>query len=663
LLRQLAAPASPLLPLPAALAAPLRFVVLRLLPMHAAKSEMAARCRTEAFRLLLAVLAHDGADAACADAGGVAAELTQLLLGAAPAHAALLDALAYGAGPLEAARLQQRCAGAPAAVWPYELVSARTAAELLGAALALLSRLLRTAHALGTAAAPLHDALLHGTLATAHAAAAPPSHESPGAVRWLALCVLQGEELEERADADLLEQASAAGFQTRAAGGSAEVVAAARLGPQAARCLALLCHAAPQVRLAPRLLPVLGPLAPALSSTLQGWIAAALAPRRASAPPTRAAAAEAAASAIQLLGAAAEAQPDLLTALCRGGLRAGEAVRVRAEVAEPEGGWGALRPAEVASVDELTAEGLVRLRRGCDGEGEGSWWGPRPSQLEACPPPSRAITNDGWKTADQMPADGAKPNEAPDAQKAAAAEGAAGGGGLPLLRMLLQLAADVELGGGSSAPEVLRDASLAPLALGVLLVLWQRPQLHAAALRELRRPSHEARAFWARLGALLCDDPDAGAPTGGAPACEAALLALRWHRRALCLSLLALELLRCAPPRQLLPPVAELLERMLPRLAAAPHLVTDALLGRRAPDAEGAHARARHLAAALGCPLPGGGALAAPALLLLECELLPIHARRQLPPPLWVGSAALPLLRGDFAWLDTEAPLALQPSP
>ena len=52
-------------------------------------------------------------------------------------------------------------------------------------------------------------------------------------------------------------------------------------------------------------------------------------------------------------------------------------MRVRAEVAEPEGGWGALRPDEVASVDELTAEGLVRLRRDSDGEGEGSWWGPR----------------------------------------------------------------------------------------------------------------------------------------------------------------------------------------------------------------------------------------------------------------------------------------------
>ena len=643
LLRQLATPASPLLPLPAALAAPLRFVVFRLLPMQAAGSEMFARCRTEAFRLLLAVLAHGGADAACAEGGGVAAELAQLLLCAAPAHAALLDALAYGAGPLQAARLQQRCAGAPAAVWPYELVSARSAAALLSAALALLSRLLRTAHALGAAAAPLHEALLYGTLATAHAAAAPPSHESPGAVRGLALCVVQGEELEEQADVDLFESA---------AGG--EAVAAARLGPQAARCLALLCHAAPQVRLAPRLLPMLSPLAPALSSTLQGWIAAALAPRRADASPTRAAAAEAAASAVQLLGAAAEAQPDLLTALCRGGLRAGEAVRVRAEVAEPEGGWGALRPTEVASVDELTAEGLVRLRRDSDGEGEGSWWGPRPSQLETCPPPSGAITGDGWKTADEMPGDGARPNEPLDPQRAAAAEGAAGGG-LPLLRMLLQLAADVELGGGSSAPEVLRDASLAPLALGVLLVLWQRPQQHAAALRELRRPSHEARAFWARLGALLCDT-DADVATAAAPACEAALLALRWHRRALCLSLLSLELLRCAPPRQVPPPVAELLERMLPRLAAAPHLVTDALLGGLTPDAEAAHARARHLAAALGCPLPGGGALAAPALLLLECELLPLHARRQLPPPFWVGSAALPLLRGDLAWLDTEAP-------
>jgi len=36
--------------------------------------------------------------------------------------------------------------------------------------------------------------------------------------------------------------------------------------------------------------------------------------------------------------------------------------------------------------------------------------------------------------------------------------------------------------------------------------------------------------------------------------------------------------LRCAPPRQLLPPVAELLARMLPRLAAAPRVVTAAML-------------------------------------------------------------------------------------
>ena len=75
--------------------------------------DASARCRTEAFRLLLAVLAHAGADAACPQGGGVAAELAQLLLGAASAHAALLEALAYGAGPLHAARLQQRSAGAP----------------------------------------------------------------------------------------------------------------------------------------------------------------------------------------------------------------------------------------------------------------------------------------------------------------------------------------------------------------------------------------------------------------------------------------------------------------------------------------------------------------------------------------------------------------------
>ena len=93
------------------------------------------------------------------------------------------------------------------------------------------------------------------------------------------------------------------------------------------------------------------------------------------------------------------------------------------------------------------------------------------------------------------------------------------------------------------------------------------------------------------------------------------------------------------------------------------------MLGSPPPDAEAAHARARQLAAALGVPLPGGGAAStapasrapastAPALLLLECELLPHHARRQLPPPLWAGGAALPLLQAELAWLDTEA---LQP--
>ena len=65
LLHQLATPASPLLPLPAALGAPLRFVVLRLLSLPMQGGDAFARCRTEAFRLLLAVLAHAGADAAC----------------------------------------------------------------------------------------------------------------------------------------------------------------------------------------------------------------------------------------------------------------------------------------------------------------------------------------------------------------------------------------------------------------------------------------------------------------------------------------------------------------------------------------------------------------------------------------------------------------------
>ena len=41
---------------------------------------MFARCRTEAFRLLLAVLAHGGADAACAEVGSAATSSRALTL-------------------------------------------------------------------------------------------------------------------------------------------------------------------------------------------------------------------------------------------------------------------------------------------------------------------------------------------------------------------------------------------------------------------------------------------------------------------------------------------------------------------------------------------------------------------------------------------------------
>eukprot|EP00965_Chrysotila_dentata_P156088 5156979-Pleurochrysis_carterae.AAC.1 len=127
------------------------------------------------------------------------------------------------------------------------------------------------------------------------------------------------------------------------------------VGPLAARCVALLCHAPTASRLSPRLIAQLGPLSGGLSATVRAWLVAALSNTANSTTTTittatittatsaaaarlssngdadgaagaealllhaaAAAAADRASAALQLLGAAAERQPELFGALCRG---------------------------------------------------------------------------------------------------------------------------------------------------------------------------------------------------------------------------------------------------------------------------------------------------------------------------------------------------------
>jgi hypothetical protein len=88
-----------------------------------------------------------------------------------------------------------------------------------------------------------------------------------------------------------------------------------------------------------------------------------------------------------LLGAAAESQHQLFDALCRGGLRPGETVKVHDACEEPETGWGLVHKDMIGTVKEVKA-GKVTV----DFEGHAGWITDRPAELERCAPRSTAPT-------------------------------------------------------------------------------------------------------------------------------------------------------------------------------------------------------------------------------------------------------------------------------
>ena len=321
--------------------------------------------KLRALSLLIAVL-DDGGSAPAQSS--VAADVMGCLLASSAAHAGIIDVLRLVSGPLQAELRHQQHTVALEAL---DDSSKHAMLMVLAATLGLLARLLQGSHGRRCA---LHDALL---------SAGPDS-----GVWCIATCMILHAEIVDDAEVvpfharsptkyhdvgDLEREVVATAF------GSDEMkttlplcpVDVPSIGPLAARCLALMCHAAaPAEEPSSELFPSLSPLAPSMSRTLEVWLAAATG--ASSDVIARAvqedmadlstdigmdATTDCASAALQLLGAAAESQHLLFDALCRGKLRIGEIVRVHDAWAEPAGGWGLVQKGETGIVSDVEVKG------------------------------------------------------------------------------------------------------------------------------------------------------------------------------------------------------------------------------------------------------------------------------------------------------------------
>ena len=665
-------------PAPPALRSALLFVALRLLPAAPGGESpvLHVAVKHASFQLLSAALDHSGGAALVP--GSLGAELVEPLLQAVPAHDALLDVLAWAAGPLHRLSMHAARQGSPATL-ATESPPLRAVGELITAGLGLLLRLLQAAHARGGSCA-LHQALLFGSVSPAAAerllphdvarggtgvnALGPSENATPptapkastvGALRALALCLLlPAEEL--------------AGEE----GAAHEADAGSSAGPLGARCLALLCHAARRAPLEPHLVTQLRPLGLPLSSVLRRWLEAALLSAtsepldRAHSPgdwPDRAAAA------LQLIGAAAEAQPELLGPLCRGPIRRGEAAVIRPECDSPHGGWGIMRGGQAATVEEVTYEPTVLVRLALGSQGR-EWRTSRPLQLElgvqrppvaACAWRPAKKLHDDWELAAR---DGGHALAPPKATAAAADAGIGigigiGHAGAPELPGVIDAGAS-ELPGMLLVERVfvarsgrqdgggVSQSALGTLALAVLLAAWAQPAAQAT-LGALRNSAD----FWTALGELLCadetaDDPHAAtAPTvasntDAATAHEHAELRLSTahHRvaRALGATILASELhreLASAPVH----PAGELAERLLRWLSEDPARIAASLMAPEALRASSALQATRQLVLRAPCPFLCEDA-EAPTTAPVDCFRLPRPPRVPPTQGMWAGGSA-----------------------
>ena len=534
--------------------------------------------KLRALSLLIAVL-DDGGSAPAQSS--VAADVMGCLLASSAAHAGIIDVLRLVSGPLQAELRHQQHTVALEAL---DDSSKHAMLMVLAATLGLLARLLQGSHGRRCA---LHDALL---------SAGPDS-----GVWCIATCMILHAEIVDDAEVvpfharsptkyhdvgDLEREVVATAF------GSDEMkttlplcpVDVPSIGPLAARCLALMCHAAaPAEEPSSELFPSLSPLAPSMSRTLEVWLAAATG--ASSDVIARAvqedmadlstdigmdATTDCASAALQLLGAAAESQHLLFDALCRGKLRIGEIVRVHDAWAEPAGGWGLVQKGETGIVSDVEVKG-ERYTAFVDFGAQSSWVAAEPVQLELCAPRSRSrpttVEKNSWEVWEELKVKLDKETKLKLEVHAATkgitqqqgSDAKGDNGPLLCLQRLLELRSDES--GSVPLGAVQQLEALQVQALSIIAELWRRPAEHARALQVLR----ENASFWTALGAALhlpektSIDPTLGFVRGQT-----------WIRHALGIGIITRELAMAVPPLTIATPAARLLAQTLSWLAGSP---------------------------------------------------------------------------------------------
>ena len=546
-----------------------------------------------AFALLTAILDLDGAAAAVGAVGAgsaprapLSAAVVPLLLCEESAAMAIMMGLAE-------IRLVYRAREASAARQHPKQTTGRlensSPDKLLTVTLALLLRLLQVAHT-GAQGCTLHAALLSSASSAMPSKRASDLPRGGSAIRDLGLCVMLHHDValqHQRHRQDRVDTAS-----TWAVVSATEILDRKSdwrtTGPLAMRALALLCHAAPlAIKGTSQLQLALTPLSASISSILEAWLVT---------PTHKDSFADAlaeggghfdcASAALQLLGAAAESQPELFRRLCRGGLRKGDWVRVRAEVSDPGDGWGGANATTVGQLDEMREEGVLIDFASV----VGLWKASSVSSIELCPP-----RQGEWLSWDKLKAkppgegmgkgvvagavDGMTTPKRPlDPAVTSDKEGRGGqpwdGGALVALQLLVEqwpaqeetVAMADPVSEAAGQLRKYETLALCVQALATLRTLWKQPSVHASTLRVARARTE----FWRALPALV----SAPLTLQGAVSDEVSEeLRHAWLSSSLSLELLTIELRRSTPPRALLPAVQTALGAALEHITRLPQLV------------------------------------------------------------------------------------------
>ena len=547
-------------------------------------------------------------------------------------HRGLLDILQWVCGPLQNEIKQLRQRWGPAAVFDATETSSTHAMLLVvAAAVGLLTRLLHSAHGQHTA---LHDALLQ-------------SQEHSG-VRCFAACMSLHEEMLDAAQEVRCHSLSPtkchdfANLEREVWISDVEMllplspVDVSDVGPLAARCLALMCHAVPPWQGSSQLLPHLSPIIALVSSTLETWLAGATllglkwvdlgtekpAHGRELSNPALAAAlqdrteftqehltrfgaafskdlrrddyiksgsryfqpfgihqtsgilarlaqddssddcsapevtllADCTSAALQLIGAAAESDHLLLSALFRGGLRVGESVRVHGGCVEPGRGWGLANHAMIGTVTGVQGDNVV-----VSFDSQKSWMTDCPSELELSAPQSSPSSSQPkvWTTWDELKPKLEKETSARKAlpEHRHGHSGKQINGPLAQLVQLLESAQRATDGSCNYAMHLMEGVKLQ--AFAVISEFWRHPASHSAMLQTLRKDDN----FWHSLGEVLqlpLSNENKSASTSHGRV---------WLCHAIALDILTQEIALVVPPSSLATPAALLLQKICGWLA------------------------------------------------------------------------------------------------